>query len=559
MEYLVGLRIVSEIYLTRLPVGHTHEDIDAMFGTMWVYFRLKPCLTLDAYKQGILECYQGDRKVEGVDVEDVYVVPNYVSFLSPHYDRWDRWAKDQLTVHQIHLYSCHPSVYFPLGYGLRYRDYASDKVVELKPVDKKSAVTMIGVLTGIEPVTHHVKWFPDEFTYENRPVEGFFKLRIIPYSSEEGISPINFFEDDISNLEAIQQGIVSSKLFPSGSKDRDSWMNWFQWVLPKGRSLLGKDYVLDHEYKQPLKHFLSGKLTNYISDTVVNNICLRKVQSDKDSVEWPKDIISFATPHVNVRAWKNLVIPPRQYQYLSEYVQHLTKSFQDATNKYYESRSHLLTIENLQTILCRRLNTQGKHEALNGDKQALIARVFTGDYEIFTNFYHPIRDSSKRNLVRAYWLDGKPVTPQDAEELAMVAVDRQSRAYELCRDLHAAEVTHKISSNTFMKILSLLRNRDALKVKAFQEFYPKEASRKYLKSIFLSPSFATNFFILNDFQEADLTTTIDLSGNSIFRVYIPVRSEDSLVVLNVIDKEFWYFNADASVTFIDEAKRKGER
>ena len=34
MELLVALRVVPEIYLSRLPVGHTHEDIDAMFGIM---------------------------------------------------------------------------------------------------------------------------------------------------------------------------------------------------------------------------------------------------------------------------------------------------------------------------------------------------------------------------------------------------------------------------------------------------------------------------------------------------------------------------------------------
>ena len=69
MELLVALRIVPEVYLTRLPVGHTHEDINAMFGIMWLYFRLRPCLTLGAYKQGIIDCFSGGERLIEADVE----------------------------------------------------------------------------------------------------------------------------------------------------------------------------------------------------------------------------------------------------------------------------------------------------------------------------------------------------------------------------------------------------------------------------------------------------------------------------------------------------------
>lgn len=51
---------------------------------------------------------------------------------------------------------------FPLGYKFRYRDYCSDRVVELKLVNMMEAQTTIGRTTGIEPVTNHVKWFPEE-------------------------------------------------------------------------------------------------------------------------------------------------------------------------------------------------------------------------------------------------------------------------------------------------------------------------------------------------------------------------------------------------------------
>lgn len=35
-EMLVARRLTKSIFLTRLPVGHTHEDIDAKFGRLWL-------------------------------------------------------------------------------------------------------------------------------------------------------------------------------------------------------------------------------------------------------------------------------------------------------------------------------------------------------------------------------------------------------------------------------------------------------------------------------------------------------------------------------------------
>lgn len=44
-EYLVAQGMTKELRLTRLPVGHTHEDIDGKFGTLWRGARKRHLIT----------------------------------------------------------------------------------------------------------------------------------------------------------------------------------------------------------------------------------------------------------------------------------------------------------------------------------------------------------------------------------------------------------------------------------------------------------------------------------------------------------------------------------
>ena len=181
LELLVAKRLVTEIFFTRLPVGHTHEDIDGMFGHIWTWFRTQSCLTLEEYKQGVEHCFKSSTTAT-ISLTDVNVVPDYVQFILSHTDGLDRWAKLELTVHQFHFSIVEPSIYFPLGVRVLYRDYCSDRVVELKPVENPKAVTRIGQLTGFDPVTHYSRWYPDEHTIPFRPVAGFYFLKVSSFS-----------------------------------------------------------------------------------------------------------------------------------------------------------------------------------------------------------------------------------------------------------------------------------------------------------------------------------------------------------------------------------------
>lgn len=57
-QLLTSLRLVKELVVTRLPVGHTHEDIDAKFAKLWVAFRNRSVSTPQEYKSVILQTFK---------------------------------------------------------------------------------------------------------------------------------------------------------------------------------------------------------------------------------------------------------------------------------------------------------------------------------------------------------------------------------------------------------------------------------------------------------------------------------------------------------------------
>lgn len=68
----------SRIFINRLPVDHTHEDINLKFAFIWKRVRNALVLTPLAYRNAIEGCLTSSRiKCE---VKDVFVLPNYEKY-----------------------------------------------------------------------------------------------------------------------------------------------------------------------------------------------------------------------------------------------------------------------------------------------------------------------------------------------------------------------------------------------------------------------------------------------------------------------------------------------
>lgn len=106
-ELLVAKRLTKRIYLTRLPVGHTHEDIDAKFGHLWYFVRLRMVFTMQVSRNlctqlFLLMCrltdYDSFQMYEAIlyrafekgklafSVKNLFVVPDYIDVLRGHTD-----------------------------------------------------------------------------------------------------------------------------------------------------------------------------------------------------------------------------------------------------------------------------------------------------------------------------------------------------------------------------------------------------------------------------------------------------------------------------------------
>jgi hypothetical protein len=118
---LVASGLVEKVVLSRLPVGHTHEDIDGLFALIWKKLRLEFIHTPLEFAK--LICHALKKKVT-VKVVDIFCLPDYKKILkdciNPDLGRIfkEEWAQLQI-IFEADSES-------KLGVKCTYRAYAQD-------------------------------------------------------------------------------------------------------------------------------------------------------------------------------------------------------------------------------------------------------------------------------------------------------------------------------------------------------------------------------------------------------------------------------------------------
>jgi hypothetical protein len=159
LELIVTKKMVRVITSTRLPTGHTHEDIDACFAHIWASCRDIPSLTLEEYENHILTHFE-KTKIP-TKIKNVYVIPDYGKLLDKCIDtRLAHLHKWPYTQHCWRFEAVLPSKNFLFGCKTTYKAYSSDKVVELVSKPISQCYSAIGQYTGLEPITVYNTWQP---------------------------------------------------------------------------------------------------------------------------------------------------------------------------------------------------------------------------------------------------------------------------------------------------------------------------------------------------------------------------------------------------------------
>ena len=77
--------LCKKLVLTRLPVGHTHEDIDSKFALIWKRMRDRFIFTPSAYAEAVITSLTTSKL--SCQVHDIFAIPNYTKYIESYMDK----------------------------------------------------------------------------------------------------------------------------------------------------------------------------------------------------------------------------------------------------------------------------------------------------------------------------------------------------------------------------------------------------------------------------------------------------------------------------------------
>lgn len=227
-ELIVHKRLTKKLVLTRLMVGHTHCDIDGVFGRLWLYIRDRHCMTPDDYANFIKIALSKSGSYEA-NVRNIFVIPNYAAIFDGCLDKhFESYAKKEDTQHQFIFEAVEADKFFPLGVKTTYRAYSSDEVIEL--TDKKydnneeESQDLDCDILQLYPRKVIVKTFPEA---TDQDPGGMYVLQQLP--SVKSILPQGFIAGSRKAFEKTMQ-FIQSKFEKNAPDVVTSWKEFSKLV-----------------------------------------------------------------------------------------------------------------------------------------------------------------------------------------------------------------------------------------------------------------------------------------------------------------------------------------
>ncbi len=545
LEYLVSKRVAESIIMTRLPVGHTHEDIDACFGHIWKWMRTEHVLTVDEYKNGIERAFAGT--VINAKVEDVYVIPDYASPLNNAIDpAFGNFAKLQHTQLQWSFEAVLPSVLFPLGAKVMYRAYANDQVVEFRPMNVNSCVTEIGQMLGLEAYTLHVQWYPTEVTMPDRHVEGFYLLVKLPELDPTVVQPVPFADSWFETL-ANTISAVRNK-WETDSPQRAEWNNWHINICP---TVPATEYVTQksHLYHYPLKSiFESGEILPFIN---MEDDWARSLRSCSrmERFAFPQ-ALALALPTVTSSHQTVTFNETRYFVPEDEEVRTRLEFITNSLEEYYAELERANNKPNLVQLIRLRVSTSGEELSSTGNIRQLMDKLKSHNMSVLHRSYLARLHSTFRYTVTQYFYG---LYGDKAEIMVVASQMCQNNEEKLyLQEFKQLAPGKSLRSRIISYIMMMFQKFDDNKVLAHVQ--RNSALNSYVatrRSVMLSPRVMAKIClgIITPDLFRSLLRSPNQEDRSIKAIFIPVNLDPTdqsdkwvMVHIDVLNTKLWLFN-----------------
>ena len=456
LEHLVSKRIAETIYYTRLPTGHTHDDVDGAFGVVKLYCtRYRVIDTFDDFKAGVeksfkkatgLQCFVHDLKLVVADYQALYR-----NSKDPELSDLHRLEATQLA---FRFDAVIKQPLFPLGVRTMYKAFSSDKVIVFEKKTPAECLTPIGMATGLEPYcTLTDVWRPSVDDDPNRVgVEGFYLMRSMPSWAVGSLPPQAFSESSSARIAENVQKIISN--FSNSVDDSEvvhetiayrTWIRFKSTICPDGEQTAQQyvDMLQSRLQKNPLKNIPMQQLlfnehlfvTSPQWGTELNlnsKIIVRPIDYNA-YISWPS--LMCAATH-SIRTSMNLhpmpyrVFSPTDQRIVQSRIQHGAE-----TAPYYHGLQHL-TKPKLVGLLASKVGFDGQEVqsgAASLNKSALIEKIKKRDLEFFTLLIRNI-DETQKFLVTSKF--GPSVYQYDGQgDEAVAAIDGNPVSLSCFREL----------------------------------------------------------------------------------------------------------------------------
>ena len=511
-EYLVAKRLIKSITYTRLPTGHTHEDIDASFAHIWRGMRQRPIHTVDEYAAEISNIFNGSLLAS---VVDLYVIADFTKFfqnsIDPHFAAY---AKEEDTQHQFKFDAIKPSTDFPFGCRVMYRAYASDKVIEFVKKPKEQCLSPIGRLTGLEPHTLLVTWGPKKPSTINHAqfVTGFYLLTEMPYLHNNQMFPPKEFEKN--SMESFAKTIREAK---NKFSDRPAiCAAWEKWEKDKlgNPEWSAAEYATAKPllYQVPLLKFFRLAPRDTCNPDWDTQLSTELVVTDSD-FKFPEQL---ARAEHSVRSsWQRDPMPSRVFATMDTELRATLALYDDKAKVYYDSYLNSnYTKEKLMDILRERLSSDGDVLPLGGSKPSLIKRVKESDKAYLTVFYKSL--TPENNYFLTTMLHRPYRRAEDGDEIKATSTDGSlTLTLSQIRQFNAEK---SLRFEVMQFIMNLFNERIKLMMDTHSRRHGSDQNYIALKN---------NIFLMSSSDLAEIPTTILQNVYKVFICFKQTNDDDN--------------------------------